>query len=234
MTGILNQAGGEVLTTGVSAEGNGIRLGHYPQTRSVYNMMGGTLTVGADYDLGCATDGQGWFNMTGGRVFATRVMLNERDSTSGYGRLTVAGGELNVGSLSGNVQAISNAITADLYAPYRWSTAVRGVVRAVTNLYLPLNATLYGTGTNAVTFDASSFVMYQSGNLSGTGGLNKAGSGTLVLSGTNTYAGGTRILAGTVRLTPPCLGPTGTVAFAISNDGTGGVIDAAGIFLWRI
>jgi hypothetical protein len=30
--------------------------------------------------------------MTGGEVFTKRVMLNERDSTGGYGRLTVSGG----------------------------------------------------------------------------------------------------------------------------------------------
>ena len=232
MTGILNQAGGIVRTTGTTAEGNGIRLGHYPAARSFYNMMGGTLIVGGDYDLGCATDGQGWFNMTGGEVFTTRVMLNERDNRTmpgGYGRLTVAGGVLNVGSLNASVGAITNAITVDPYAPYLVEYGgAGGIVRAVTNLYLPLDATLYGTGTNAVTFDTSSFATYQSGNLSGAGGLNKSGSGTLVLSGTNTYAGGTRILAGTVQLSATCVGPTGTVAFAVSTNGVGGVLASAG------
>jgi autotransporter-associated beta strand protein len=228
-TGILNQAGGVVRTTGTAAEGNGIRLGHYPAAYSVYNMMGGTLVVEKDYDLSCATDGTGWFKMTGGQVFTTRVMLNERDAVGGSGRLTLSGGVLNVGSLSGNVAAISNAITADLYAPYLVEYGgAGGIVRAVTNLYLPLNATLYGTGTNAVTFDTSSFATYQSGNLSGTGGLNKSGSGTLVLSGTNTYAGGTRILEGTVQLAAGCAGPTGMVAFAVSTNGVGGVLAAAG------
>ena len=84
MTSVVNHAG-TVITTGRASEDNGIRLGHYPQAYSVYNMLGGTLVVGADWDLCCATDGTGWLNMTGGEVFAKRVMLNERHSTAGYG-----------------------------------------------------------------------------------------------------------------------------------------------------
>ena len=189
-TGILNQAGGLVRTTGTAAEGNGIRLGHYPAAYSVYNMMGGTLIVEKDWDLGCATDGSGWFNMTGGEVFTKRVMLNERDYDGGFGRLTVAGGVLNVGSLTGSSLAISNSITADLYARYLVEFGgAGGVVRAVTNLWIPASATLIGTGTNAITFDSQAWTITMTNKLSGTGGLSKTGSGTLVLSGSNAYSG---------------------------------------------
>jgi len=49
-----------------------------------------------------------------------------------------------------------------------------------------------------------------------------------VLAGTNTYAGGTRILEGAVQLAAGCVGPTGTVAFAVSTNGVAGVLSSAG------
>jgi len=41
---------------------------------------------------------------------------------------------------------------------------------------------------------------YAAGNLSGAGGLAKVGTGTLMLSGTNTYSGNTAVSAGTLRI----------------------------------
>ncbi len=232
MTGILNQVGGLVHTTGAAAEGNGVRLGHYPQTQSFYNMMGGTLIVAADYDLGCATDGQGWFNMTGGEVYTKRVMLNERDSTGGFGRLTVSGGVLNVGSLTGSDMAISNAICADLYAPYLVELGgAGGTIRAVTNLWIPASATLFGSNENAITFDSREWTISMTNRLSGAGGFNKTGSGALALSGSNAFEGDVRILEGSVSLDAADALPDGAkVLFAVSNAGQGGFLSAPGSF----
>ena len=200
MTSVLDHAG-TVITTGAAAEGNGIRLGHYPQAYSVYNLTAGTLTVGADYDLGCATDGSGWFNMTGGEVFAKRVMLNERDGGGGYGRLTVAGGRLNVGSLTGSTAALSNGICADVAAPYLFELGgLGGTIRAVTNVWIPATATLFGSNENAITFDTQAWTVTLTNTLSGAGGLNKAGSGTLALSGRNAYLGPTWVREGALLL----------------------------------
>ncbi len=52
--------------------------------------------------------------------------------------------------------------------------------------------------------------------LTGTGGLDKSDYGTLILTGTNTYAGGTRITAGTLQLGDG--GTTGSVEGAIVYD----------------
>jgi autotransporter-associated beta strand protein len=229
-TGILNQAGGLVTTTGTTAEGNGIRLGHYPAAYSVYNMMGGTLIVEKDWDLSCATDGNGWFKMTGGEVFTKRLMLNERDADGGFGRLTVAAGTLNVGSLTGSSLAVSNGITSDLYARYLVEFGgAGGVVRAVTNLWIPASATLIGTGTNAITFDSQAWTITMTNKLSGTGGLNKSGSGTLVLSGSNTYSGATRILQGALTPATTTALPAGSqVLFGVAADDAGGRLVASG------
>ena len=230
MTGILNQAGGTVRTTGTAAEGNGVRLGHYPQTRSFYNMMGGTLIVEQDYDLGCATDGHGWFNMTGGEVFAKRVMLNERTGGGGYGRLTVAGGTLNLGSLTGSDMAISNGIAVDAGGPYLVELGgAGGTIRAVTNITVFLDATLNGTGAEAIHFDPAGWEITVSGNLTGDGGLNKTGTGTLTLSGNNTYAGPTRVLEGRlVRGAYAALPDMGEVLFGVTPDDAGGRLHADG------
>ncbi len=230
MAGTINQYGGAVRTTGVTAENNGMRLGHWPQANGVYNMMGGTLTIGGDYELNIATDGQGWLHLTGGEVFAARVDVNERDGGGGYGRLTVSGGVLNVGTLSGLVAETFNSIWADAGAPYLVEFGgAGGTVRAVTNIYSALNATLYGTGASAITFDSAAYAINLSGNLTGTGGLNKAGTGVLNLSGVNTYGGATRILAGTLTPVSASALPTGgTVLFGVTPDDAGGRLHVPG------
>lgn len=55
------------------------------------------------------------------------------------------------------------------------------------------------TGTNTIDSAAGSFTL--TGVISGNGGIVKAGTGTLTLSGVNTYAGGTTIGAGTLAVT---------------------------------
>lgn len=68
-------------------------------------------------------------------------------------------------------------------------------------------------------FDSASRQLTLSGNISGPGGVNKWGTGTLFLRGTNTYAGGTTFTEGTVNIVHDAnLGdPNGNLTF---NGGT--------------
>ncbi len=63
-----------------------------------------------------------------------------------------------------------------------------------------VNMTLQG---GSHTFDDGGETLTVSGNLSGFGGLTKSGSGTLVLSGTNTYQGDTDVASGTLLVAAP-------------------------------
>lgn len=192
MIGVINQYGGTVRTTGTTAENNGIRLGHYPQGFGTYRMMGGTLIVDNGYDLGIATDGTGWVHQTGGDIFATTVMLNERFSMQGFGRLTLEGGTLHVGS---------GGITRDDPGPYLVEYGGSGgVVRATASFESPLDAALSGVGADAITFDTAGNTITLSGVLSGTGGLNARGGGTLKLQGNNSYSGATSVTNGTLEV----------------------------------
>ena len=87
----------------------------------------------------------------------------------------------------------------------------------------------FNWGDVSVSFDGITSTW--SNDISGAGGLIKNGSGTLILAGTDTYAGGTQVLGGSLQATQPLpgnvtLGSGGTldavpgVAGSIDNSGT--------------
>ena len=197
MTSIVNQAGGTFRTTGCynTDEKDGIRLGHYTNARTTWNMTGGTLIVGDPYCLNMAIAGQSTFNMSGGEVFTTELNMSGRTSGTGFGIWNMTGGELNVGS--NGIQKTSTKNVA-----YEINLG-GGIVRAsdAMGFSSPLKMNLTGASGTNVTFDTQASAVTLSGVLSGAGGLTKAGTGTLTLSGANTYAGTTRIVDGTVAFT---------------------------------
>ena len=196
VTGIVNQLGGIVRTVGPygsnAAEYDGVRLGHYPVGHAFWNMTGGKLIVEM-YRLSLATDGYGTFNLSGGEVFTDEVNLNGRPAGKGYGILNVTGGELNVGT-----NGIRKSSTNDRYEIHLGGGTIRA--SAATGFTCPLAIDLTGSH-GGVMFDTTNATVTLSGVLSGVGGLTKAGTGTLTLSGLNTYAGATRLVDGTVAFT---------------------------------
>ncbi|MDA3926805.1 MAG: autotransporter-associated beta strand repeat-containing protein [Kiritimatiellae bacterium] len=230
MTAIFNQYGGSVRTYGTTSESNGVRIAHWPQAQGTYNMMGGTLVIDNGWDLGIATDGTGHFHQTGGEVYASRVMLNERTGANGFGTLTLEGGVLNIGLTNGILNIEQNGIMADSGATYLVEYGgAGGIVRAITNFVAPAHATLYGSGTNAITFDTQEWEIDQSGDLTGDGGFNKSGSGSLILSGDNTYTGVTQVLEGQLVISSATALPDGgEVLFRVSSEDTGGQLYSDG------
>ena len=198
MTGIVNQAGGTFRTTGAypaNGEPDGIRLGHYTYARTFWNMTGGKLIVGEPYRLNMAIAGQSTFNLSGGEVFTTELNLSGRSNDTGYGIWNMTGGELNIGTNGIRISTSKNvAYQVNLGGGIVRASSERGFS---SNLRMNLTG---ASGTN-VTFDTTNATVTLSGVLSGAGGLAKAGTGTLTLSGANTYAGATRLLDGTVAFT---------------------------------
>jgi autotransporter-associated beta strand protein len=123
------------------------------------------------------------------------------------GGLTIEGGELSVAS-DANLGDAGNAVTLD------------GGVLQVTGIGFTSTARDLVLGDNGGGFDiadaANVFTVDQA--LDGSGGFFKAGAGTLVLAGANTFSGGTTIGAGTLQLGNG--GTTGMIAGDVVDNGT--------------
>ena len=197
MTSIVNQAGGTFRTMGfyTAGEEDGIRLAHYTYARTIWNMTGGKLIVGDPYRLNMAIVGQSIFNMSGGEVFTTELNMSGRTSGTGYGIWNMTGGELNIGTNGIKISSTKN--------PTYQINLGGGIVRAsdARGFSSSLRMNLTGASGTNVTFDTTNATVTLSGVLSGVGGLTKVGTGTLTLSGANTYAGATRLVDGTVAFT---------------------------------
>ncbi|MGX1785436.1 autotransporter domain-containing protein [Bosea sp. NPDC055332] len=104
------------------------------------------------------------------------------------GGTTISGGKLSISS-EANLGDVSGTLTLDGGLLQVTGTTLTGLTR---NIVL---------GSNGGGFDiadaGNTFTVTQS--FSGSGGLTKAGAGTLVLSGANTYTGTTTVSGGTLR-----------------------------------
>ena len=141
-----------------------------------------TITLAANGGTGAAgtAGNDAALNLTGGTINTTTLAVDS-------GTVTATGGTLNIGSggitsAGGRPIAINLGATT-LGANSAWSTT------------LPVTLTNVATGTTVNTGGGN---ISLSGTLSGTGKLNKSGTGTLLLAGTHSFSGGTVVAAGTL------------------------------------
>jgi YVTN family beta-propeller protein/autotransporter-associated beta strand protein len=173
----------------------------------------------------------------GGIIDTNGVDATLNGPISGAGSLTKIGaGTLTLGSAgtytgatfvgAGTLQAGA----ANVFSPFSAYTVASGAVLDLNGLNQTIGS-LAGAGrvtlgSGTLTTGADNASTSYSGEISGSGGLIKQGTGTFILSSANTYTGGTTINAGVLTLSGA--GTLGDTANATAVNGATAVLDLGG------
>lgn len=167
------------------------------------NLNANTLTVGDARNSSGTYSGV--ISGAGGITKAGTGTLVLTGSSTYTGATTITAGTLRIagGSVAAS-SGVANNGTLDLQS----STTVAAISGAGSTS-LNANTLTVGDGRNL----SSSYA----GAISGTGGLTKAGTGTLSLSGASNYSGGTNIADGTLSVASAGGAGTGTINIGLNN-----------------
>ncbi len=233
LSGILSGAGsftklgsGNLILTGANTYAGGTLLN------------AGTITVANNSALGTGT-----LTMADGTTLASGaadLVLANAITTLGVGTIDTAGNTLTLNGVIDGAGSLTKVNTGNLVLNgvnlYSGGTSINGgTVTVGTNTALGTGDVVMADGTmlragvdglalaNLITINGTStmntqgFTFTLNGVIGGTGTLAKIGTGTLVLNGANSYAGGTALNAGTIRVGNNSALGTGTLTMA---DGT--------------
>ncbi|HTN74427.1 MAG TPA: Ig-like domain-containing protein, partial [Pirellulaceae bacterium] len=188
-TNVLNQTSGTVIITSKAADTTALRIGHGANTTNTYNLSGGTLTLtDPAAQIASGGEGVGTFAQTGGSANAAGVIVNYLDA-NGSGVFTLTNGTFALGA--GGFSTIGGPAAVNL-----GGAGPLLIATASSTSTVPI--TLSGQGASALTLDTNGHTVTLGGNITGSGALNKVGTGTLALDGTNSYVGPTIVNAGTL------------------------------------
>jgi fibronectin-binding autotransporter adhesin len=191
-------------TDGVNTITNTLYLGYKNKSSGTYNLSGGTNTISSCLYLGYYSGSSGTYNLSGmGQLTADKEYIGY---LSGTGTFTQTGGTntistglyLGINSGTGTYNLNGGKLILKLLSKGSGKFNFGGgTLTASGSFTCSVPMTLTGDGGNA-NVDTAGYAVTLSGALSGTGGLNKLGSGTLTLSGSETYAGDTTLNGGTL------------------------------------
>ncbi|MDH4980996.1 autotransporter domain-containing protein [Hyphomicrobium sp. D-2] len=193
---------------------NGVNLGYGTTGGGVgeYYLSAGQLQIGGGtgsnvgLNLGRSADTTGRFFQSGGEFTLDQGQIRFGPGTA---LLEMTGGIMRIGVA--NPFAVNNAGSYQ----FNWGG---GTIQALTGFNAAVDIELLAG--SAPVFDTNGFDVTLNGVLSGDGALNKTGDGLLLLNAANTFAGGTHIADGILRL-----GPSGAL-----NSGSAVSIDAGAQF----
>jgi autotransporter-associated beta strand protein/T5SS/PEP-CTERM-associated repeat protein len=179
--------GGVTVTGGTWANGGDLFLG--ASGTGTLTVSGGyvslvSATLAPSFSAYFYSRPNGAITVSGGTVAASG---NVRVGASGTGRLTIGGGVMTVGGTLST--GTSGTVALNAGGTLRIGTGGTTGELAAT---FPVNGTLV--------FDRGGTTSF-AGDLGGTGSVNKAGPGLVVLAGSNALAGPTSVTAGTLQLT---------------------------------
>jgi autotransporter-associated beta strand protein len=212
-----NGTGTNVLmtVTGTMAQCFSLHIGGNSGPSGDKVSVNGTLAVTDTIYVGDQNNGT--LEINGGTTQAWNVQLgNTVGGTTYTGNLSLNGGTLKT------CEVVLGGGTPGNWTSGGSCTWSGGTVQAIGALKFAVPATI---GAGGAKIDSNGFACTVSGVLSGTGGLTKLGSGTLVLTAANTYTGNTIVSAGTLQLAS---GARLSSATAVNLSASGATLDMNG------
>jgi autotransporter-associated beta strand protein len=228
-TGTLNQTDGTIV---VNKEfGVGTRDDNKIGT-GTYNLSGGSIAVANNFFVGKEQGASGTMEMTGGTLGTSESLRIGHNQATGV--FTQSGGTVNVqnevyigrDNATGTLNLNGGTLMTKKLEGGNGSATVNfngGVLKAKENQdNLIQNLDVANVQSGGAKINSNGFNVATSQALTGTGGLEKLGAGSLTLSANNTYAGTTTVSEGLLKVNGSVGSVTVSSGGSLGGSGTTG------------